>query len=97
VQAGVMLQMMKQKQVQNKKGLDFDKMSIVEMQSLMQEKRRLKQEKQAKRDKKAKARAMKIKNLKHRIGGGFGGANNAYGIGAQDLGVQELSEEDAEN
>lgn len=40
---------------------------------------------------------MKVKNLKHRIGGGFGGANNAYGVGAQDLGVEELSEEDAEN
>lgn len=40
-----MLQVMKDKQSQNKKGPDFDKMSIVEMQMLMQQKRRLKQEK----------------------------------------------------
>lgn len=50
----------------------------------MQEKRKKKAEKDAKRKRKLKAKeaAGKQVNSKGRIGGGFGGANNAYGVGA---------------
>ena len=73
-------------------------MSILEMQIHMQEKRKKKAEKDAQRKRKLKAKeaAGKQVNRKGRVGGGFGGANNAYGVGAQELGL-DGGEEDKEN
>jgi hypothetical protein len=82
--AKVFLQLMKEKS-QTKKGLDFEKMSVLEMQIHMQEKRKKKQEREDKRKRKARAKkqaAAGAKNNAGRVGGGFGAKNNAYGVGA---------------
>lgn len=88
-----------------KDGLNFDKMSILEMQIHMQEKRKKKAEKEAKRKKKAKAKAMeearaklkgRDKNKAGRIGGGYGAQNNAYNVGAQQLGFDPTVDDEEE-
>lgn len=56
-------------------------MSIVEMQVLMQEKRKKKLEREAKKKKKALALVAKG-NKAGRIGGGYGAANRGYAAGA---------------
>lgn len=48
----------------------------------MQEKRKKKQEKEAKRLRKIRAKQQFGGAKKGRVGGGVGGKNNAYGVGA---------------
>lgn len=97
--AKIQLQIMREK-ANVKDGLNFDKMSILEMQIHMTEKRKKKAEKDAKRKKKAKAKAIEEARIKLKgrgrggVGGGMGAMNNAYNVGAQQLGIDAIVDDD---
>jgi hypothetical protein len=72
--------------------LDFENMSILEMQIHMQNKRKQKAEKEEKRKRKARAKKQAAAGLATqagRVGGGYGASGNAYGIGAQKVAGQD--------